>query len=175
MSSVLVGLQRRLQIAPRAPARRRSVEADREVALPLGVARVLRGQLLGDGEPVLVGLQRRLQIAPRALHVADLSKLTERSRCHSAVARVLRGTLFRCFQDRLIRCRRSGEVTSGDAHIAKTAIGDHQVPLIAGALGRLASPLECLLGGGQVACSLIQAAKEDPRPGVVGVEPGRGP
>ncbi|MFO1067518.1 MAG: fibronectin type III-like domain-contianing protein [Geminicoccaceae bacterium] len=48
------------------------VEADREVALPFGVARVGGGQLLGDGEVVAVALQGLVALAPGHQHVADL-------------------------------------------------------------------------------------------------------
>ena len=85
---VLVGLERRLQIAPRALHVADLVEADREVALPLGVARVLRGQLLArwrarPGRPCSAASR-----LPRALCTSPiLLKLTERSRCQLGVAR----------------------------------------------------------------------------------------
>jgi hypothetical protein len=48
------------------------VVADREIALPLGIAGVGFGQALGNGEAVGIGFQRGFEIALRDLHAADI-------------------------------------------------------------------------------------------------------
>jgi hypothetical protein len=65
-------------------------------------------------------------------------------------------------QTRLAGFGRSGKISSGGAHIAETVAGTRNVPLIAGALGRMARSLKCLLGGGKIARALIQAVKQNP-------------
>jgi hypothetical protein len=53
-------------------------------------------------------------------------------------------------------------ISSGGADIAETVAGNRNVPLIAGALGRMASSLKCLLGGSKIPRALIHAAKQNP-------------
>ena len=59
--------------------------ADREVALPRGVAGVGGGKLVGDVLVLGEGLEGALQVALGPAHVAELSQLIDRSRCHSAL------------------------------------------------------------------------------------------
>ena len=68
-------------------------------------------------------------------------------------------------------CRHcSGQITFVGVHIAKVSDGNHHIMLAAGALGHLASLLKSLLGVSEASRPLIQSAKQDPGPGVVGIE-----
>ena len=66
-----MGLQRAGQIALRPLDAADIVVADRQVALPLGIVRVLRRQALADVEAGAMGLQRAGQIALRPLDAAN--------------------------------------------------------------------------------------------------------
>jgi len=65
--------------------------ADREIALPAGVAGVARGEGLGDGQAVAKGQQRAGEVALGDEHVADLLVADRKIALPAGIVGVARG------------------------------------------------------------------------------------
>ena len=106
--------------------------ADREVALPAGVARVGRRQPLADFQTRPVGGQRGASGPPAPSTSPSLFWLTDRSRCQPALPGSAAASRCADFQTRPVGGQRGRQVPLRAEHVAQFVMADRQVALPAG-------------------------------------------
>ena len=117
------------------------VVADRQVALPPGVARIGGGQLLGDRDAGLVARERGLQIALGLLHFADLFMADRQVALPPGIARIGRDQLLADRDAGLVARERRLQVAMGSLQVADHFVDDRQLAL---------PPGVARIGGGQL-------------------------
>ena len=100
-----------------------------EVALPLGIVRVLRRQALADVEAGAIGLQRAGQIALRLLDAADIVVAERQVALPRGIVRVLRRQALADVEAGAMGLQRAGQIALRLLDAADIVVADRQVAL----------------------------------------------